>query len=306
MTGDAPAPVRSGLPHAIGAYTMWGFFPLYLVLLNAVNPWALVGWRILWTVPLCAILLSLKGQWGAIFAALRDRRVLIAMVGSSALVSVNWLVYIYAVQSGAFYAASLGYYINPLVNVLLGTVVLKERLTRLQWLAVGLAAVGIAILAWEAEATLWISLVLAFSFSTYGLIRKTVAIAPLPGLTVEVILLAVPAGIAVAIAPAGAAQFGDSLSISLLLVGAGAMTTFPLLMFATAARRMSYSALGFVQFLAPTIVFLLAMFVFDQPLLIAQLVCFVFIWTAIALFCTDIVKRGNATRRAARQRKLPV
>jgi chloramphenicol-sensitive protein RarD len=289
---------RSGLPFALAAYSLWGVFPLYLVLLNTVNPFALVGWRIIWTLPLCAMMLAVSRQWGAVRAALRNRRVIGWMAVSSLLISVNWLVYVVAVQRGYFYAASLGYYINPLVNVLLGTVFLKERLGVLQWLAVALAAIGIGILAYEAEATLAISLTLAFSFSIYGLIRKLASIAALPGLTVEVILLAIPAAVAIAIAPPGDQSFGDSMSVSLLLIGAGAMTAIPLLLFAEAARRMSYSALGFVQFIAPTIVFLLGMFVFDKPLETAQLICFVFIWAAIALFCTDILRRGRKRKPA--------
>ncbi|MDT0575333.1 EamA family transporter RarD [Croceicoccus sp. F390] len=288
---------RNGLPLALAAYTIWGVFPLYLVLLNAVNPFALVGWRIIWTLPLCAAMVAVAGQWPAVKAALRNRRVLLWMGASSVLISVNWLVYVVAVQRGYFYAASLGYYINPLVNVLLGTIMLKERLGSLQWIAVGLAAVGVGVLAWEAEATLIISLVLAISFSGYGLIRKIIAVDALPGLTIEVVLLALPAAIAIAVAPPGSASFGSSTSITLLLMGAGVMTAVPLLLFAAAARRMPYSALGFVQFIAPTIVFLLGMFVFDQPLNQAQLVCFVFIWIAIALFCTDILRRGNLARR---------
>lgn len=295
-TAESPAP--RGLPFALGAYTLWGFLPLYLVLLNAVNPFALVGWRTLWTIPVCAVAIALRGQIAEVKAALTNPRILGVLLLSSLLISTNWIVYIIAVQRGAFYAASLGYYINPLVNVLLGTIFLKERLTRMQWLAVGVAGIGVAILAAKALDTLYISLMLALTFAAYGLLRKRVPVGALPGLTVEVLILAVPAVIAIALAPAATNGMGGDLWGHGLLFGAGLWTAIPLLLFATAARRMDYSTLGFVQFLAPTIVFLLGLTVLGEKLDPVRLVCFVIIWTAIAIFCADLLLRTRARRRA--------
>lgn len=295
MTVSDPKPV-GGLPYALGAYVIWGVLPLYIVLLNTVDPFHLVAWRVLWTVPICLVALAISGNLGKLTAAFADRRVLALLLLSSALISVNWVTYVAAVQAGHFYAASLGYYINPLVNVLLGTVLLRERLSRLQWLAVAIAACGIAVLAFEARDTLLISLMLAFSFGFYGLVRKRVKVDALPGLSVEVLVLTLPAIAALLIVPAGQEDFGDGWRISLLLVAAGPITGLPLMLFAEAARRMTYSALGFVQFLTPTVVFIQALVLFGEPLKPAQGLCFVLIWIAIAVFCADIVVRG---RRAA-------
>ncbi len=293
---DKPA---GGLPYALGAYAIWGVLPLYIVLLNTVDPFHLVGWRVLWSIPICLIALALTGTLGKLRQALADRGALRWLLLSSVLISVNWVTYVVAVQAGHFYAASLGYYINPLVNVLLGTVLLKERLTRLQWLAVGIAAAGIAVLAVEAHETLVISLVLAFSFSFYGLVRKRVQVDALPGLSVEVLMLTLPAIAALLLLPAGQEDFGDNWTISLLLIGAGPLTGVPLILFAAAARRMSYSALGFVQFLTPTVVFVQGLLLFDEPLKPAQGICFVLIWIAIAVFCTDILIRSRRSAEAA-------
>lgn len=301
MSSNAPSSPtpKSGLPFALGAYSLWGVLPLYLVLLNAVNPFALVGWRTLWTIPVCAIAVAARGQIAEVKAALSNPRVFGVLVISSALISINWVVYIIAVQRGAFYAASLGYYINPLVNVLLGTIFLKERLSRLQWIAVGVAAIGVAILAFEAVDTLYISLTLALSFAAYGLLRKRVPVGSLPGLTIEVLVLAIPAVIAIALAPKASSGLNADFSLNALLFGAGLWTAIPLLLFATAARRMEYSTLGFVQFMAPTIVFILGLTVLGEPLDPVRLICFLFIWAAIAIFCVDLLMRARARRRPA-------
>lgn len=293
----APTAAPRGLPYALGAYSLWGVLPLYLVLLNAVNPFALVGWRTLWTIPICAIAIAARGQIAEVKAALFNPRVFGVLVISSALISINWVVYIVAVQRGEFYAASLGYYINPLVNVLLGTIFLHEKLSRLQWSAVAVAAVGVAVLAVEAVDTLYISLTLAFSFASYGLLRKRVPVGALPGLTVEVLVLAIPAIIAITLAPPASNGTSAEFGLNALLFGAGLWTAIPLLLFATAARRMEYSTLGFVQFLAPTIVFILGLTVLGEPLDPIRLICFLFIWAAIAIFCIDLLMRARARRR---------
>ncbi|WP_240704929.1 EamA family transporter RarD [Croceicoccus sediminis] len=289
-------PRRGGLPFALGAYTIWGLIPLFLVWLNPVDPFRLVAWRVLWTIPVCFAALLLFRDFAKLKAALADRRAVALLLVSALLITVNWVIYILAVQAGQFYAASLGYYINPLVNVLLGTIFLHEKLARLQWLAVAVAAMGIGVLAFEAAETLYISLTLAFSFGLYGLVRKKVKVDSLPGLTVEVLLIAPLALGVLAFVPEGAEDFGTNVSTSLLLMGSGLVTGVPLLLFATAARRMTYSALGFVQFLAPTLVFLSGLFIFGEQLVTAQAICFALIWTAAVLFCADILIRGRKRR----------
>jgi chloramphenicol-sensitive protein RarD len=289
MNETAPS-TRSGLPAALGAYVIWGFLPLYLIFVSTVPPVEFVAWRIVWTLPLCLVIAALRRQLPEIIGALRDPRVTLTLCLSAALIGLNWLVYIWAIQTGEVYAASLGYYINPLINVLLGTVLLGERLSWRGWTAVGIAAAGIALLLGGALTTLWISLTLALSFGTYGILRKRVPVGALPGLTIESVLLLLPAiGIIVwyAVSPEGQ-SFGHEWSLSLLIVLGGAVTAIPLWLFAVAARRMPYSTLGFVQFLSPTIVFVLGLTVFDKPLLPAQLYAFVAIWIAIAVFVWDL------------------
>jgi len=300
---DLPAtdPKPSGMPAAVGAYLIWGFIPLYLILVKAVPAFEFVGWRIIWTVPICLTIVAIRRQGPEVRAALKDCRVMLTLTASSLLIGTNWLVYIWAVQAGYVLATSLGYFINPLLNVLLGTLVLREKLNRRQWVAVAIAAAGVSLLLGGALTTLWISLMLALSFGFYGLLRKQVAVGALPGLTIESAILIVPAA---AIAyfysttPAGS-SFGQDLWMSLAIMFGGVVTAVPLLLFAIAARRMDYSTIGFIQFIAPTIVFLLGIFVFKEQLMPAQLACFVLIWIALAIFVWDLLARRNQQAKLA-------
>lgn len=289
---------QGGLPFAISAYLIWGFVPLFFKLLSSVPPVEVLAQRIVWSLPLCFLIMVFRRQIGEYLAALRDWRVLRLLLVSSVLIALNWLVYIYSIFTDHVLAASLGYYLNPLVNVMLGMIFLGERLSRLQALAVVIAGVGVAILLAGALDTLWISLTLAFSFGTYGLIRKIVPVGSLPGLAIETTLL-----LPLAVAAAGwylwigdGRGFGSEAGISWLLAAGGVVTAVPLLLFATAARRMSYAALGFVQYLAPSIAFLLSLFVFHEPLKPAQLACFLLIWVSIAVFSFDIWRKMRADR----------
>ncbi len=290
----------SGLPFALGAYVIWGFLPLYLKLVASVPPFEFVGWRIIWTLPLCLLILGWRGQFAEVRSAFGNRRTLLALGASAALIGFNWFVYVWAIMAGEVYAASIGYYLNPLLNVLLGTAFLGERLSRWQWVAVGIAAVAVALLAAGALTTLWISLSLALSFALYGLVRKQVSVGSLPGLTIESSLLMVPS-LAIAgwyaMSPQGS-SFGQDWAMSGLIVFAGVVTAVPLLLFAIAARRMEYSTLGFIQYLAPTIVFFLGLFVFKQKLEPLQLASFVLIWAAVAIFVGDLLSRRRAARFA--------
>ena len=285
-------PLTNGMPYALGSYVLWGLFPLYFHAVRAVPPLELVGWRILLTIPVCLIIVSLRREFGMVWLALRNRGAVMALAASALLIGTNWLIYVSAIQQGHVFATSLGYYINPLMNVLAGTVFLRERLSRPQWIAVALAAVGVFLLAWGAREMLWISMALAITFSSYGLVRKLAPVEALPGLTIETLILTVP-GLALVLwqasTPAGS-SFGHSWDQSLLLSLAGLVTGIPLLLFAVAARKLPYSTLGFIQFLAPTIIFILGLTVFDEPLNMVQLICFGFIWAAIAVFSVDLLK----------------
>lgn len=299
-TAPAASPQR-GLPYALGAYAIWGFVPLFFKLLETVPPVEVLAQRILWSLPLCFVIMAFRRQIGEYLAALKDWRVLRLLLASSLLIALNWLVYIHAVFTDHVLAASLGYYLNPLVNVLLGMIFLGERLSRLQAVAVVIAAIGVAILLAGALDTLWISLTLALSFGTYGLIRKVVPVGSLPGLAIETTLLlplsAAAAGYYLWIGDGRG--FGADVETSWLLAAAGVVTAVPLLLFATAARRMSYAALGFVQYLAPSIAFLLGLFVFNEPLKPAQLFCFLLIWISIAVFSFDMWRKMRAERMVA-------
>jgi chloramphenicol-sensitive protein RarD len=301
MPADLSERRPSGIPAALGAYVIWGFLPLYLLLVASVPAVEFIGWRIIWTLPICLAIVAFRRQGPDVRAALADRRSVAILGGSATLIAVNWLVYVWAIQRGEVMAASLGYYINPLVNVLLGTVLLRERLNRLQWAAVAIAALGVAVLLAGALTTMWISLTLAFSFGTYGLLRKQVAVGSLPGLTIESAILLLPAvGAALwyAATPAGSA-FTQDIRLSLAIVLGGFVTAIPLLLFAIAARRMDYSTLGFFQFIAPTIVFVLGLTVFERELDRVQLASFVLIWIALAIFAWDMWARRSADKPPA-------
>lgn len=290
-----------GLAYALGAHAFWGVMPLYLVLVRSVPPVEFVAWRVIWTLPLCLAALAWSGQWREVRAAFAHRRSLLLLVCSATLVGINWVFYVLAVESGHVFAASLGYYILPLVMMLLGMAVLKERLTPAQWGAVALAAAGVALLAIGARTTLWLSMTVAVTFGSYGLIRKVVAVRSLAGLTVETLLLYVPA-IAIAtwfgLTPQGSAMaHSPALSASIML--GGVMTAVPLMMFAVAARRMNYITIGFLQFFSPTLVFILGLTWFHEELRPAQLGCFVLIWSAMALFVWDLLRVRRRTAKAA-------
>ena len=294
-TSDSP----SGLPHAIGAYLVWGLLPLYLRLVHSVPPFEFVGWRLIFTLPVCLIIVAARRQGAEVLSALGNPRTLGMLLVSALLIGGNWLLYITAIQDGHVFATSLGYYINPLMNVLAGTLFLGEKLNRRQWTAVAIAAAGVSLLAWDAREMLGIALALAVSFSGYGLARRFAPVGSLPGLTIETILLLVPAiGIVIWQTQAHGTAFGQDARTDLLLPLAGVITAVPLLMFATATKHMDYSTLGFIQYLAPTIVFLLGLFVFHEPLRPVQLICFLLIWTAAAVFVWDLLARRRASGQA--------
>jgi len=285
-------PGIEGLPEALAAHAIWGVMPLYLILVRSVPSLEFVAWRIVFTLPLCVAILAWRRQAGEVRRALANRRTLAALLGSSVMIGINWVLYVVAIQTGHVYAASLGYYILPLMMMLLGLAVLREKLTRAQWWAVSLAAVGVALLAAGALNTLAFSLAMAVTFALYGLIRKMADVGALAGLTLETLLLLPPSILVTgwyALQPAGSAMAqGPGIAAAVAL--GGPMTAVPLLLFASAARKMNYTMIGFLQFLSPTIVFLLGLFWFHEELRPAQLGCFLLIWCAMALFVWDMMR----------------
>lgn len=295
MTGDADSN-KGGIPLGLAAYVIWGFMPLYFKLLASVQPTEIVAHRIIWSVVLLGLVATFWRRWGAIRAALGTGKVLITLIVTACLIAVNWLVYIYSVVSGQVLEGSLGYYLNPLVNVLFGVVLLKEKLTRPQVFACLLAAAGVAVMAAGAGSGLWISLTLALSFASYGFLRKVAPVDALEGLWVETVMLAPVSLVWVfVLVNQGNAGFGhQGLGIDLLLILGGAVTALPLLLFTAAAKRLPYSTLGFLQYIAPSLQFLLAVLVFHEPFGTAQALCFAAIWAALAIFSVEALRNARA------------
>ncbi|MBX3594305.1 EamA family transporter RarD [Sphingomonas sp.] len=279
---------RAGLFQGLGAYGIWGVLPLFFWLLRDVAAGEVVADRILWSLGLLAPVVLLAGRRARVRDALRDPRAMLLLSVSAALISVNWLIYIWAVQNGHVLAGSLGYFLNPLLNVLLGVVLLRERLRGAQVVAVALAALGVALLAVSAGQGIWISLALASTFALYGLVRKVAPVAALEGLTLETVLLA-PFAIAYLLwlsAHDGVA-FGQGALPTVALILSGVVTAVPLLLFAAAARRLPYSTLGLLQYLAPTLQFILAVTFFGERVTPSHLICFALIWTGLGIFAVD-------------------
>jgi chloramphenicol-sensitive protein RarD len=293
---------RTGFLLGIGAYVLWGAMPLYFKALARVPATEIVAHRIVWSVLFLGVLATVSKRWGTIRAAFATPRVVMILITTALLIGINWLVFIYSVVSNHMLEGSLGYYLNPLVNVLLGVVLLKERLTPAQILAASLAAAGVAVLAAGAGAGLWISLTLAATFALYGFVRKVAPVDSLEGLFIETVLLA-PLAIVYLfwLAGEGMLRFGAlGLPTDLLLVLGGAATATPLLMFTAAARRLPYSTLGFLQYIAPTLQFLLAVLAFGERMTTAHVICFAAIWTALVLFTFDGWRSAAARAKAAR------
>ena len=304
MTDDR-ARTRAGLWLGLGAYLLWGVLPLYFKALAHVAPSEIVAHRILWSLIFLGAVVTLWRRWPALGAALKTPKVLLTLTATALLIGTNWLVYIWAVLNGHVLEGSLGYYLNPLVNVLLGVVLLKERLTRPQMFAVLLAAAGVAVLAIGAGDGLWISLTLAASFATYGFLRKVAPVESIEGLSIETLILApIALGWVLWREQAGSGGFGVSTGTDTLLILAGAATAIPLLLFTAAAKRLPYSTLGFLQYIAPSLQFLLAVLVFGEPLTTAHLVCFGAIWAALLIFAGDGIRSGRAAAARARAEAL--
>jgi chloramphenicol-sensitive protein RarD len=292
----------TGLLYGLAAYGFWGFVAIYFKAVKSVPPLEVLAHRIAWSVAVLAILLTVRLKWPAIRAALRERRTLLFLTGSTTLVAVNWFVFIWAVSHDQVLQASLGYFINPLVNVLLGFIFLGERLRRAEWISVGLATAGVAWLTISVGTLPWISLTLAFTFGFYGLLRKMAHVGALEGLAIETWIL-LPVSIAYLgwLWHDGTLVFAHrSIRIDLLLAAAGLVTALPLLWFAEAVRRLRLATVGLLQYIAPTLQFLLAVLLFREPFSIERLVAFLFIWTAIVIYSSDNVVRLRRERAARR------
>jgi chloramphenicol-sensitive protein RarD len=286
---------RIGLVYAVSAYALWGFLPIYFIALAPTGPVEIVAWRVLLSLVFCAVLIAVTRTWRAFVALLRDRRVLLVMGVAGALIFVNWLTYVYAALSDQVVEAALGYFINPIVTVFLGVLVLRERLNAVQWIAVGISIVAVVVLAVGYGQLPWIALVLAFSFGFYGLIKKRVGprVDAVSGLTLETAWLAPLAAVLLVVvgATTGLTIGSQGAWHTVLLLGAGAVTAIPLLLFAAASRRLPLIYMGFIQYFAPFIQFLVGVVVLQEPMPLERWIGFGLVWVAL--------RGARATRRAA-------
>lgn len=297
--------MNRGVLYALGAYLMWGAFPIYFKAVQQVPALEVLAHRMLWSLVFVAALLALLRRWQWLGPLLREPRRLAAFAVSALLVSINWLIYIWAVNAGHIVDASLGYFINPLVNVLIGALFLHERLRPPQWAAVALAALGVAWLTWQAGHPPWIGLALALTFATYGLMRKRATLGAIEGLAVETALMAPVALLYLAwLGTQGSSVFlpaaaGDDLLLATLLVLAGPITAVPLMLFAAGARRIRFATLGLLQYVGPTLQLIIGVVLYREPFEPAKLAGYATIWLALALFTLDSLWRTWRARPVA-------
>lgn len=284
--------------YAALSFSIWGMFPLYFKALQAITPLEILVHRILWSLVFVAMLLALRRQWAWLGNVLRQPKVLAGFSLSSLLLTGNWLLYIWSVNNGRVVDASLGYFINPLVSILLGFLLLHERLRPVQWIAVALAAAGVAWLTWQGGHLPWIGLSLAISFGGYGLLRKTALLGPLEGLSLETLLLFPFAlGYLMYLTLTGHNTFLAAPEASQwLLVAAGPITAIPLLLFAAGARRIPLSLLGLLQYLSPTLQLLLGVWLYHEPFGLVRMAGFGVIWAGLALYSAEGLWRNWSVR----------
>ena len=297
--------MNPGMLYAALAFLSWGLFPLYFHALAEVPPLEILANRMLWSLLFLGVVLTLRRQWGWVRPLARQPRVVGGFVASAFLLSGNWFIYIWAINNGHVIDASLGYFITPLLNVILGFLILHERPRRLQWIAIALAACGVAWLAWQTGQMPWIALALAGTFGCYGLLRKTAKLGPLEGLSFETLIL-FPVALAYVLWLSWHGQNSfvttSSNTIRCLLAASGPITAIPLLLFASGARRLPLSALGLLQYIAPTMQLLLGVWLFRESFTAERMTGFVAIWIALALYAAEglwSARRGAPSTNAA-------
>ena len=297
MTGSPKTLLSPGILYALLAYGAWGLLPIYWKLFGTTSPIEVLSHRIVWSALFLLGVLGVQGRLAEFRKLWRSPRLLLTLFTSAALLSFNWGIYIYGVNTERVVETSLGYFINPLISVLLGCLFLKEQLNRWQILAVGLAGLGVANFIWEFGQIPWIAIILAVSFALYGLLRKLAAVQPMAGLAIETLLIS-PIAIALLShgATAGTSQFGSTTALTLLFIGCGVITSLPLLWFNNAAKRLPLATLGFMQYLAPSMQLLLGVFLYHEPFTATHAVSFSLIWAALVLYSANsFLKTRHAT-----------
>ena len=299
MTPEQQQRTRQGILLAIGAYTMWGIAPIYFKSLSEVSPLEILSHRVVWSFFLLAFLLHLGRSWRNVRDTLTSKPKMTYLVATSLLVGANWLIFIWAVNANHMLDASLGYYINPLINVVLGMIFLGERLRKLQWFAVGLAAIGVLIQIVAFGSIPVVAIALAFSFGFYGLLRKKVSLEAQTGLFIETLVMLPAAAIYLLfIADSATSDLAaNSMTLNLLLIAAGIVTTLPLLCFTGAATRLKLSTLGFFQYIGPSLMFLLAVLIYGEAFTTDKAVTFAFIWGALVIFSFDGLRHNKKSKR---------
>jgi chloramphenicol-sensitive protein RarD len=270
-------------------------FPLYWPLLEPANPLEIVSHRAVWTLIFCVIVLAITHALKSTLATFRRPKVAIKLFLASVLISINWLIYIWATNNDHVVEASLGYYINPLIIIAFGVILLKEKMRKLQWIAVSIATVGVVILTVDYGRLPWVALGLALSWGTYGLVKKQLGLGALEGLAIETMIAFIPyCGYLIFIGSKGEGQFGNGAGLTILLISAGAVTAIPLLLFNGSTTRLPYSTIGLMQYITPTIQFSIGVWVNHEAMPTARWVGFIFIWLALITLATDLLKSGRS------------
>ena len=284
-----------GLIFGLSAYLLWGLFPLYWPLLKPASAYEIVAHRAIWTLIFCLVVLAFHKKLRQTISQLRKPKIFFGLLATSALISVNWIVYIWATNSGHVVEASLGYYINPLVIIAFGVLLLKEKMRIGQWVAVGIATLGVAILTIDYGRLPWIALALAISWGSYGVIKKVLDLGALEGLTIETMLSFIPyLAFLLILENNGTGQFGHDLGLSLLLLSAGAITAIPLLLFNGSTTRLPYTVIGLLQYITPTIQFSIGVWVRHEEMSTARWAGFAIIWCALIALAIDLVRSSRA------------
>lgn len=289
-----------GFAFALSCYLLWGFLPFYMKAVAHISAAEVVAHRIVWSLPIAGALLVWLGNMGDIRLALRTPRTLAMGALTAGLVSINWGIYVWAIAADRALETALGYYINPLFSVFLGAVLLGERLNRAQMAAIGLAALAVGILTWESGGLPWVSIGLALSWGFYALFKKTLPIGPAQGFFLEVLILSLPAlGYIFWLEGAGVGHFGGASTMDIwLLLGCGVVTAVPLILYANGAKLLRLSTIGIMQYIAPTMIFFIAVFIFDEPFSSERAVAFALIWTALAIYTWSMFASRGAAEAA--------
>jgi chloramphenicol-sensitive protein RarD len=283
-----------GLIFGLSAYILWGMFPLYWPLLKPASAYEIVAHRAVWTLIFCVVILAFHRKLRHTFAQLKNPRIFFGLLATSGLISINWIVYIWATNAGHVVEASLGYYINPLVIIAFGVILLKEKMRIGQWIAVGIATTGVAVLTIDYGRLPWIALALALSWGSYGVIKKMLGLGALEGLAIETMISFIPyASFLLFLQGNGTGQFGQHWGLTALLISAGAVTAIPLLLFNGSTTRLPYSVIGLLQYITPTIQFSIGVWVRHEAMPTARWVGFLIIWCALITLAIDLVRSSR-------------